>query len=269
IGGESEGEALKKLDAYLCDLKEMQIRDGLHVFGVSPEGRLLTDLTVALARVPRGLGEGADASLQRAIAGDVLAFPLLPSGEKMSVRTDEGASDVRSERLSEREAESAAPSSDPSGHLLPAGEKGSRARQPSFDPLDTDMAASWTGPRPQSLVDIFDAPWRTNGDTVERIELLAAKLVSGETACPAEWTATRAVLSEIETRLKPSILACGPAEISGLLAGLDGRFVAPGPSGAPTRGRPDVLPTGRNFYSVDSRAVPTPAAYELGKKSAE
>ncbi|NKM35176.1 cobaltochelatase subunit CobN, partial [Rhizobium laguerreae] len=53
---ESEGEALKKLDAYLCDLKEMQIRDGLHVFGVSPEGRLLTDLTVALARVPRGLG---------------------------------------------------------------------------------------------------------------------------------------------------------------------------------------------------------------------
>ena len=43
----------------------------------------------------------------------------------------------------------------------------------------------------------------------------------------------------------------------------------PGPSGAPTRGRPDVLPTGRNFYSVDSRAVPTPAAYELGKKSAE
>ena len=54
-----------------------------------------------------------------------------------------------------------------------------------------------------------------------------------------------------------------------MLTGLDGRFVAPGPSGAPTRGRPDVLPTGRNFYSVDSRAVPTPAAWELGKKSAE
>ncbi len=73
----------------------------------------------------------------------------------------------------------------------------------------------------------------------------------------------------IETRLKPAILACGAAEIEGLLRGLDGRFVPPGPSGAPTRGRPDVLPTGRNFYSVDSRAVPTPAAYELGKKSAE
>ncbi|HUH49772.1 MAG TPA: cobaltochelatase subunit CobN, partial [Mycoplana sp.] len=68
----SDGEetALQKLDAYLCDLKEMQIRDGLHVFGVSPSGRLLTDLTLALARVPRGLGEGGDASLQRAIAAD-------------------------------------------------------------------------------------------------------------------------------------------------------------------------------------------------------
>ncbi|MGO7922902.1 cobaltochelatase subunit CobN [Rhizobium ruizarguesonis] len=218
--GESEGEALKKLDAYLCDLKEMQIRDGLHVFGLSPEGRLLTDLTVALARVPRGLGEGGDASLQRAIAAD--------AGLGGGVR---GAS--------------------------------------SFDPLDTDMAAVWTGPRPDILADVPDAPWRTNGDTVERIELLSAKFVSGERKCPEDWKATRVVLSEIEIRLKPSILACGPAEIAGLLAGLDGRFVAPGPSGAPTRGRPDVLPTGRNFYSVDSRAVPTPAAYELGKKSAE
>ncbi|MGO6790375.1 cobaltochelatase subunit CobN [Rhizobium ruizarguesonis] len=218
--GESEGEALKKLDAYLCDLKEMQIRDGLHVFGLSPEGRLLTDLTVALARVPRGLGEGGDASLQRAIAAD--------AGLGGGVR---GAS--------------------------------------SFDPLDTDMAAVWTGPRPDILADVLDAPWRTNGDTVERIELLSAKFVSGERKCPEDWKATRVVLSEIEIRLKPSILACGPAEIEGLLKGLDGRFVAPGPSGAPTRGRPDVLPTGRNFYSVDSRAVPTPAAYELGKKSAE
>ncbi|QWW66339.1 cobaltochelatase subunit CobN [Rhizobium sp. WYJ-E13] len=211
--GESEGEALKKLDAYLCDLKEMQIRDGLHVFGVSPEGRLLTDLTVALARVPRGLGEGGDASLQRAIAGD--------------------------------------------------------AGLGAVDPLDCDMAALWTGLRPAILADLLDTPWRSNGDTVERVELLAAKLVSGEISCPPPWSQTRVVLDEIEARLKPSILACGPAEIASLLRGLDGRFVPPGPSGAPTRGRPDVLPTGRNFYSVDSRAVPTPAAYELGKKSAE
>ena len=53
-----------------------------------------------------------------------------------------------------------------------------------------------------------------------------------------------------------------------MLRALDGRFVEPGPSGAPTRGRPDVLPTGRNFFSVDTRAVPTTAAWHLGWKSA-
>jgi cobaltochelatase CobN len=70
LPGESETEGAEKLDAYLCDLKELQIRDGLHIFGVAPEGRLLTDLTVALARVPRGLGRGRRPSLQRAIAAD-------------------------------------------------------------------------------------------------------------------------------------------------------------------------------------------------------
>lgn len=139
----------------------------------------------------------------------------------------------------------------------------------SFDPLDCIMSAPWTGQKPEILSDITDAPWRTAGDTVERIELLAAKLVSDDFQCPDDWPRTRAVLAEIETHLKPAVVRSGPAEIEGLLKGLSGRFVPPGPSGAPTRGRPDVLPTGRNFYSVDSRAVPTPAAYELGKKSAE
>src|SRR3546814_15610521 len=54
-----------------------------------------------------------------------------------------------------------------------------------------------------------------------------------------------------------------------LLRGLDGRFVPPGPSGEPTRGRPEVLPTGRNFYSLDARALPTPAAWTLGWRSAD
>src|SRR5207248_508226 len=52
--GEAPAAALGKLDGYLCELKEMQIRDGLHVFGKSPEGECLTDLLVALARLPRG-----------------------------------------------------------------------------------------------------------------------------------------------------------------------------------------------------------------------
>lgn len=58
-------------------------------------------------------------------------------------------------------------------------------------------------------------------------------------------------------------------EITNLLHGLDGGFVPPGPSGSPTRGMPDILPTGRNFYSVDPRALPSPAAWETGKQLAE
>ena len=122
-------------------------------------------------------------------------------------------------------------------------------------------------PRPAALAG--DQSWRSHGDTVERLEALGNALVAGETPPDPAWTRTQAVLHEIETSLRPAVAACGAAELAGLLRGLDGRFVPPGPSGAPTRGRPDVLPTGRNFYSVDTRTVPTPAAWSLGWKSAQ
>ncbi|RCS25373.1 cobaltochelatase subunit CobN [Phyllobacterium salinisoli] len=238
---EHDGEdlALQKLDAYLCDLKEMQIRDGLHVFGQSPEGRLLTDLLVALARVPRGTGAEA-ASLQRVIAADAgLSCAATPP--------------------------SGLPAISPTRGEMPGTAEGGE----TFDPLDCDMATPWTGPKPEILQSVSPDPWRITGDTVERIELLAAKFVAGEVECPEGWQATRAVLDGIASHLRPAVEACGPAETGALLTALDGRFVAPGPSGAPTRGRPDVLPTGRNFFSIDTRAVPTPAAWDLGKKSAE
>ncbi|MBS0525494.1 MAG: cobaltochelatase subunit CobN [Proteobacteria bacterium] len=63
--------------------------------------------------------------------------------------------------------------------------------------------------------------------------------------------------------------ACAAGERSGLLAALDGRRVAPGPSGAPSRGRPDVLPTGRNLTSIDPRAIPTRTAHAIGRRAAD
>ncbi len=213
--GEDAAEALTKLDAYLCELKEMQIRDGLHVFGRSPDPERLLDLLVALVRLPRGEDAGADASLTRALARDL-------------------------------------------------GLDG-------FDPLDCDLGAAWSGKRPASLATALNgraAPWRTAGDTVERLEMLARSLVGRSLPCPESWTGTRAVLAEANERIRPALEACAEAEIRGVLTALDGRFLEPGPSGAPTRGRPDVLPTGRNFYSVDTRTVPTAAAWHLGWKSA-
>ncbi len=206
--GDETSAALRKLDGFLCELKELQIRDGLHVFGQSPEGERLHSLLVAFARPGRGTAP-QEASLLRALAAD-----------------------------------------------LGLGE----------DPLGEDPAEPWTGARPWALAG--PGPWRSCGDTVERLEALALRLVAGEVAPDPSWSQSTAVLDWIDRQLGPAVTGSGAAEISGLLAGLDGRFVPPGPSGAPSRGRPEVLPTGRNFYSVDTRAVPTQAAWQLGWKSA-
>jgi cobaltochelatase CobN len=208
-GAQGDGDdALSAIDNYLCELKELQIRDGLHVFTRSPEGTLRRDLIVALVRTSRGLDHDGQASLLRAMAQDLGL---------------------------------------------------------DFDPLDCRMGDSWDGARPPILNDRTHDPWRTVGDTVERLELLAQSLVEGM-APPGPRSA--AVMRAIVDDLAPRVDLCGTQEAAGLLAGLDGRFVMPGPSGAPTRGRPDVLPTGRNFFSVDTRAVPTAVAWELGQKSA-
>jgi cobaltochelatase CobN len=204
--------ALAKLDNQLCELKELQIRDGLHIFGRSPAGAERDALLVALTRLPRAKGEGGDQSLVRALAAD-----------------------------------------------LELGD--------AFDPLSAQLGDAWTGPRPTALAEVTADAWRSNGDTVERLELLALQLVGGA-GCPPIWTRTRAVLDFIGRALSPTIDRCGAAELEGLLRGLAGRFVVPGASGAPTRGRLDALPTGRNFYSVDTRAIPTPSAWALGWKSA-
>ncbi|MBN9304560.1 MAG: cobaltochelatase subunit CobN [Devosia sp. 67-54] len=215
---DDESEALKAIDTFLCDLKEAQIRDGLHVFGQSPAGRLERDLLAALARVPRG-ERAPDQSLIRALADDL----------KLGV--------------------------DP----LTAG-LGDEWTGPDFGPVDVAPTPS---PSPQG----GGGRLRSIGDVVERLEELAAAMIEG--AAPAPGPASAAVLAAVETVMRPRLRASGPAEVAALLDGLDGKFVRPGPSGAPSRGRLDVLPTGRNFYSVDNRAIPTPTAWELGRKSAE
>ncbi|KAF2394649.1 cobaltochelatase subunit CobN [Pseudomonas frederiksbergensis] len=235
---------LPRLDTYLCDLKESQIRDGLHIFGESPTGRLRIDTLLALLRIPRGDGRGAQSSLLRALAK---AFGL------------------------------------------------------GFDPLDCELAEPWTGARPDELQSISDEAWRTAGDTRERLELFAAQLItqtSGDLGpcgsglaresggsididieCSTDsrasplpqdpgWIEVHAILDNLREVVAPRLDACGPAEMHGLLDALSGRFVPAGPSGAPSRGRLDVLPTGRNFYSVDVRNLPTTTAWRIGFQSA-
>jgi cobaltochelatase CobN len=87
----------------------------------------------------------------------------------------------------------------------------------------------------------------------------------------AETAASLATMagSTDRTAVEELVRSCGEAEMRGLLAALDGAFVPPGPAGAPGRGRIDVLPTGRNLYSIDPRAVPTRTAWEIGRRTAE
>ncbi|OJI93933.1 cobaltochelatase CobN subunit [Planktotalea frisia] len=210
LSGDDEDGDLAKLDSYLCELKEAQIRDGLHIFGSSPLGDLERDLAIALVRVPRGDGKDGDASLIRALA------------------TDCGV---------------------------------------DIDPLDCDMGTAYTGPRHKFLESMGTDTWRSNGDTIERLEMLAQNAIQWSET-PEHFKATALVLETLHNEVMPNLRSCGPAEMNGLLTALNGKFVAPAPSGAPTRGRLDVLPTGRNFFSVDSRAVPTPTAWALGWKSA-
>ncbi|BBD64655.1 cobaltochelatase subunit CobN [Nostoc commune NIES-4072] len=205
---------LNSIGGYLCELKEAQIRDGLHIFGQCPQGRQLRDLIVAIARIPNRHSSG----ITRAIAQD---WGL------------------------------------------------------DFDPLTADLSM------PSGEYSIVNATeCRTLGDIVEVLEehaaLLVEQLINQNSSCrdaihrvfAAEGNAIHRVSTWIRDRLLPALQKT-PQEITHLLHGLDGGYVPSAPSGAPTRGRPEVLPTGRNFYSVDIRAIPTETAWDIGRKAAE
>ncbi|MEL7351248.1 MAG: cobaltochelatase subunit CobN [Cyanobacteria bacterium J06560_5] len=196
---------LPQIDGYLCELKEAQIRDGLHIYGQCPEGNQLRDLIIAIARHPNSQHIG----LSRAIA---------------------------------------------------------QSWDLTFDPLTADLATSYQGNHPhlQSC--------RTLGDVVEQIEQQAITLITSllSTQSPTTPKSPRitAVLTWITHTLLPTLHRTTD-ETQNLLHGLNGGYIPSGPSGAPTRNRPEVLPTGRNFYSVDIRAMPTESAWDVGRKAAE
>jgi cobaltochelatase CobN len=178
LGAAPEGDAFDDLvlhvDGYLCELKDAQIRGGLHVLGSPPAGEAELDLVLALTRLP----QGAVPSLRAELAPD--------------------------------------------------------APRDEVDRAEADNRAVLAG--------LQTAGWAYDGD--------------------------HPTLRWVCDRLVPA-LARTTDELAGIAAALDGRFVPAGPSGAPTRGMAHVLPTGRNFYSVDPKALPSPLAYEVGTALAD
>jgi cobaltochelatase CobN len=106
-----------------------------------------------------------------------------------------------------------------------------------------------------------------SGFKVERIDAIVAEGLSGAELPPHAAGKLQAVLTFVCERLVPALLRTTD-EIDNLLAGLEGGYVPAGPSGAPTRGMAHVLPTGRNFYAVDPRALPSAAAWQIGQELA-
>ncbi len=128
-----------------------------------------------------------------------------------------------------------------------------------------------------------DAPARTGADAVDLLEAAAERLVTGLHAVrwdPAKVPAVAAevlgeapgdvvaVLEFAATEVVPR-LARTADEVTNVLRALDGRYVPAGPSGSPTRGLVNTLPTGRNFYAVDPRAIPSRNAWQTGSALAE
>ncbi|CAM3138672.1 cobaltochelatase subunit CobN [Moritella viscosa] len=231
--GDSDDDMFAELDTYLCDIKEAQIRHGLHILGVLPQTDKLSDTIVALLRLPRGKEAHSQGILHN------LALDLNLQNLNSHHNSDE------------------------------------------FDPLAASSDV-WQGARPSILAELCDDSWRTEFDTRERLELLAIQLVSAFVLISderkdvekykqlmTELPRTIQQLSYVKNTLLIALEQSVENEISALLDGLAGLFVKPGPSGAPTRGRLDTLPTGRNFFSVDNRSIPSPAAWAIGQRSTQ
>jgi len=126
-------------------------------------------------------------------------------------------------------------------------------------------------------------PPRTGAGVIDALEALAGRLVAGLGGCGWQAGQAPAVAAEVLGEAPPSVVAVlefaatevvprlerTGDEVTNLLAALDGRYVPAGPSGSPTRGLVNVLPTGRNFYSVDPKAIPSRNAWEVGAALAE
>jgi cobaltochelatase CobN len=201
---------LLHVDGWLCQIKDAQIRDGLHILGAAPEGAARVNLVLAILRARQMWG------------GQARALPGL------------------------REALGYAEESD-------------------------DRAASdAVEARARALVEGMEAAgWETAAVPGIVASVLGAS-PDGSAVSPdaADVRGVADVLTFAAAEVVPR-LAGTKDEITRTLHALDGGFVPAGPSGSPLRGLVNVLPTGRNFYSVDPRAVPSRLAWETGQAMAD
>ena len=226
-----ENTVMTGLDRSLCELKEAQIRDGLHILGQCPTENQLRDLVIAIARYPQAGRIG----LSRAIAED-LGFDFDPL---MADPAEKLEGEFRTVGAAIEHIEEVA-----------IGLVAQLIRSPL-----APLGKGGTGDRTNLQTDLKLQPNTPNSILVP----LTKGDLGGSSSIELDW---------IEKTLLPNLYKT-TNELTNLLKALNGHYIPAGPSGAPTRGRPEVLPTGRNFYSVDIRAVPTESAWDVGRNAAE
>ncbi len=217
---EEFGHFLNHVDGYLCEIKDLPIRGGLHTLGKPPEGEPMRHLLAAILR----LGAGDVPGLRRAVGA---AFGL----DERFLSENGGARMVAPEQLVARFPGAVATASD----LVDRLEEATQALL---------LAMEGRGWEAEAAEEVCD-------------EVLG--IVDAGVALSLRFAATEVVVR----------LARTPEEMGNLLGGLSGGYVPAGPSGSPTRGLVNVLPTGRNFYSVDPKALPSRLSWEVGQGLAD
>ncbi|PZS15154.1 MAG: cobaltochelatase subunit CobN, partial [Pseudonocardiales bacterium] len=219
-------ELILHVDGWLCQIKDAQIRDGLHVLGVAPTGQARVNLVLAMLRA------------RQMWAGEAQALP----GLREALGLDEGADDRAD---------------------ADAAETTARALVQAMEDADWDPAAVPRVTAAPALLSDVSARSETPHSPSPNIEIRHSTREGGGTR---ELVAR--ILTFAATEIVPR-LAATTDEITHTLHALDGGYVPAGPSGSPLRGLINVLPTGRNFYSVDPRAVPSRLAWETGQAMAD
>ncbi|MFJ2663034.1 cobaltochelatase subunit CobN [Nocardia fluminea] len=220
-------DMLLHVDGWLCEIKDVQIRDGLHILSQAPEGEMELDLVLAMLRA-RQLWGG-----EQNVPGLREALGLSESGDEARVRVD--VVEARAREL-----------------------------------LGALQATDWSVDAVEQLVADFETAIL---DGHRAVELGADTAASGKNVAVVVADAER--LDQVATILRFAATEVVPrlretsVEIPRVLHALNGGFVPAGPSGSPLRGLINVLPTGRNFYSVDPKAVPSRLAWETGQAMAE
>ncbi len=263
INNDRLNEFLTIADGYLCELKEAQIRDGLHIFGNCPQDRQLVDLIVAIARFSSYNNLGLIDSIAKDLSIDIddykeeLGNNLSKEKKKYVLQqlklvstTEEIDINIRIKGDVIEYLESIA--SDLITTLITHHTTHNLYRRGARFAPNTKNT-----PDTKNVLNKED----------KGVSLTPLQQISNDDSI-VSWQHTNKQLEWINNHLLPNLQKTD-REIINLIRGLNGKFVSSGASGAPTRGRSDVLPTGRNFYSVDIRSIPTETSWSVGQKAAE